>query len=530
MGFAALPGAVAMPQVTPCEFARLLPSQATGSENFGFALDIDGDRVAIGAIGDFDGTLGATYLLTRNGLNWYSEAELRAPDGVLSNGFGEAVALRGDLLVVGASRDDDVGANVGAVYVFELTEGLWAFSAKLLPADATDGAAFGDAVATDGTTILVGGRLESTNGASAGAAWVFERQGPVWGETAKLLPTSANGGDNVGCSVAVDGERLVLGAYLDSVLGNYAGAAWIFEKEGGLWSEKARLEAPAGQAFDEFGKAVDLVGDRVLIGAPGTGGGTLSSYGAAHIFEGGGTLWSPIALLNSSDDRVFMLGDSVALSAGGDQAVVGAPGFSNTKNTIQIFTEDAGWALDAVLQSSDGLITDDFGAALAVSGDLLAVGAFRSDVAALDAGSVYTFSLDGTLCPTLAARPESLSLSAGGTQVLRLTPGPGFAGQVFVLVGSASGTDPGLAVGGLRIPLNPDDYFFLTLLAGPGTPLEVNTGLLSAGAGSADVDLVLPPGTDPSLVGTVLDHAFVILGGGSGLMHVSNPVSLRLDS
>ena len=102
-------------------------------------------------------------------------------------------------------------------------------------------------------------------------------------------------------------------------------------------------------------------------------------------------------------------------------------------------------------------------------------------------------------------------MSSGGTQVFALTTCPPLAGSTYILLGSAAGTDPGLHVGPIVIPLNPDPYFLFTLIHPGMPPLSDSMGILDAGGGAL-ATLSIPPGTDASLAGLTLHHAYIVLG------------------
>ncbi len=122
---------------------------------------------------------------------------------------------------------------------------------------------------------------------------------------------------------------------------------------------------------------------------------------------------------------------------------------------------------------------------------------------------------------------DSVSVALGGTVGLELLAGPEHAGDFYWVLGSASGSTPGFSFAGVHVPLNPaDSYFRLTLRNPPGSPLSGATGVLDA-AGRGNASFALPPGTDASLAGLELSHAFAVLSPGV-LELVSNPLPLQL--
>ena len=142
--------------------------------------------------------------------------------------FGHDVAPDGDTALIGAVHDDYNGMFSGSAYVFTRTGGVWSEQAKLLPADGAVGDSFGNSVALDGDTVVIGALYDNANGPQSGSAYVFTRTDGVWSEQAKLLPADGAEGDNFGGDVALDGDTAVIGAHGDDDNGDYSGAAYVF--------------------------------------------------------------------------------------------------------------------------------------------------------------------------------------------------------------------------------------------------------------------------------------------------------------
>lgn len=297
------------------EQARLNGADAVvWKEQFGAAVDIDGDTVVVGApLHRHAGVdSGAAYVFVRSGSGWTQQQELIADDAAATDYFGDSVAISGDTIVVGAIGDDGAGSLTGAAYVFVRSGTSWSQQAKLSASDASV-QLFGT-VAIDGDTVVVGASHLVTTG--LGSAYVFTRSGGAWREQAKLTPGDPRAGDGFGESVAIDGDTALVGA--STVLPPGPGKAYVFTRSGGLWSEQARLTASA--FHDKFGRAVALDGDRAVIGAPNA-----LPPGAAYLFTRAGTTWTARAQLTvAGAGRVDgELGTSVAMA--GDTVIAGAP-------------------------------------------------------------------------------------------------------------------------------------------------------------------------------------------------------------
>jgi predicted amidohydrolase len=271
---------------------KLLASDGAALDSFGTSVSVSGDTVIVGApvadtVGGVDA--GAAYAFVRSGTTWTEQQKLLPPDGRANLDFGFAASLSGDTVVIGAPSDDTLaGINTGSAYVFVRSGTTWAAQEKLLAPDAAEGDDFGFAVSASGDTVAVGAfAADTATTVDGGSAYVFVRSGTTWSLQQKLLASDAASGDYFGLTVSVFGDALAVGAVLhDTPAGVDAGAAYVFARSGGTWTELRELTAPDGMAGDFFGKSVALSGDTVVAGAPGddTVGGM--DAGSAQVFRG----------------------------------------------------------------------------------------------------------------------------------------------------------------------------------------------------------------------------------------------------
>ncbi len=412
------------------------------------------------------GIAGAAYVFVRNGGSWSQEAYLKASNTGTFDRFGESVAISGDTIVVGASLEDsgatgvngnqadDGTGNAGAAYVFLRTGTTWSQQAYLkAPAvDASDN--FGGSVAISGDTIVVGAAWEDggetgVNGdptdnsvQNAGAAYVFVRTGTTWSQQAYLKASTIDVNDFFGLSVAVSGDTVVIGArHEDSgatgVNGDQlddgaadAGAAYVFVRNGTTWTQEAYLKASNAEAGDFFGIAVAASENTIAVGASsedssaagvngGEGNGSLNS-GAVYLFVRGASGWSQQAYLKASHNGGGdLFGDALAIHE--DSLVVGATSedsdatgvdgdpFNNLlarSGAAYLFRRGGStWSQRAYLKASNTGSNDRFGESVAVSEDVVVVGAYledsnatgvdgnQSDDNAQAAGAAYAFDL-----------------------------------------------------------------------------------------------------------------------------------------
>ncbi|MFN0136975.1 MAG: FG-GAP repeat protein [Phycisphaerae bacterium] len=245
---------------------------------FGVSVSLEGDTAVVGAlIGAGLNVGGQAFFYTRSGPpggeSWTVQQKFPS-DGVPGDNFGVSVAMSPsqDTAVVGASAEDNAGGtDAGSAYVFVRSGNNWTEQAKLT---ASDGAAldeFGRQVAIVGDTIVVGARWDDhAGGANAGSAYVFTRSGTVWTQQAKLIASDAAAGDEFGLALTLSGDTLIVGAYSDDHAGRVdAGSAYVFTRTcspgGDIWIEQFKLTAPDAAAGDVFGGSVALSGNTAVV-------------------------------------------------------------------------------------------------------------------------------------------------------------------------------------------------------------------------------------------------------------------------
>ncbi len=304
--------------------ASLTPLGGLESDRFGVSVAISGDTALVGALGHNDGD-GAAYVFVRAGSTWSQQQKLNS-EPTAGDRFGVAVALSGDTALVGAFNDD-VGASVdqGSARVFVRSGTTWTSQAQLLAPDGLAGDQFGSYVALVGDTALIGApRDEVDSATNRGSAHVFVRSGVTWSHQAQLIASDGEAGDAFG-RVALSGDTAVIGAPNDDVGPNAVqGSAYVFVRSGAAWSEQAQLLAADGSAGDLFGFSVAIAGDRVVVGATDNDIGANTNQGSAYLFARTGTQWiQQPALLAPDGTAMDELGGAVAL-AGDTLAVTAA--------------------------------------------------------------------------------------------------------------------------------------------------------------------------------------------------------------
>ncbi len=304
--------------------------------------------------------------------------------------FGYAVAIDGNTAAVGAVGDAQ--GNGDAVYVFVQSGGTWTLQQTLTPANAAAGDQFGYAVALSGDTLLVGAPLR---GNLNGAVDVFARSGAAWTQVTELTePTATNpNGDCFGCALALRGSAAFVGApdaqgelgevYLYSPSPSWGVASsWIGAVQNGTF----------GGAL-----AIDGAGSTLLVGVPGFAAAPGTSVGQAVVLALGAGGWTQQAVLSAADGQP---GDQFGYSVGVDngKAVVGAPGRQSSRGAAYVFSSaGASWTQSgAALVAQNGVADDFFGLSTGMGGGAIAVGAYRKAQQGVDlSGELYVFTPAG---------------------------------------------------------------------------------------------------------------------------------------
>ena len=474
--------------------AYLKASNTGNSDQFGTSVAISGDTVVVGANTEDSSSTGvngnqndngasnagAVYVFVQNSGVWTQQAYLKASNAGMFDQFGFSVAISGDTVVVGATEEDssstgvnstpnDSAGQAGAAYVFVRKSGVWTQQAYLKASNAGSQDFFGTSVAISGDTVVVGatGESSSTTGinstpdegaAASGAAYVFVRNSGVWTQQAYLKASNTGVLDGFGASVAIAGDTVVVGAAGEdsSTTGvnsrpnegaTESGAAYVFVRNSGVWTEQAYLKASNSGASDGFGFPVAVYGDTVVAGATGEDSSTTgvntrpdeaaADSGAAYVFARNSGVWAEQSYLKAANTGATdYFGWSVATS--GDTVVVGAiledsstTGVNSTPDkaaadsgAAYIFARNSGvWTQQTYLKASNTGSGDQFGRSVAISGDTVVVSASSEDSnatgvngdqsnnSASGSGALYVFAAPAPACPAakLTLSPNKLT-------------------------------------------------------------------------------------------------------------------------
>lgn len=363
--------------------AYIKASNSQGNDQFGCSVSLsgDGNTLVVGAMGeDSNGTgvnnasqadnsageSGAAYVFVRSGSTWTQQAYVKAADTAIGDAFGWSVAVSGDgnTVAVGAQYQN----STGAVYVFSRSGTAWGQQAYITGSNTElyDGFGYSVALSSDGNTLAISAPYEDSTGApvggaydpddngasNTGALYVFTRSNVTWSQQALLKASTTYYNEQFGYSMALsaDGNTLVGGTPYENTYavdiststGNDfamdSGAAYVFARNGSVWSQQAFVKASNTDAGDRFGESVALSadGNTLAVGAiwedssaAGINGSpsadTATNSGAAYVYVRSGETWSTSAYVKASNTAgTDQYGTSIALSGDGGTLAVGA--------------------------------------------------------------------------------------------------------------------------------------------------------------------------------------------------------------
>jgi hypothetical protein len=330
------------PNGTELAYFKALPALPEGG--FGSSVAMSDAHLVAGAPDYVGTTPGVVQVWRRAGLTWTMDPRLAASDAANGDAFGASVDIYGDTLAVGAPYKPNGGStSSGAVYVFRRTDGWFVEEAIIRPPPGARGGYFGNAISlgedrlaisADGDGSAVGG-ISTTPGTDlgalgSGAVYVFHRSGTTWTLEAYIKASNPGMDDSFGRALDLDGSLLVVGAPGEASANNdqqdnskpLAGAVYVFRRSGTSWAQEAYLKSPAPAGEDLFGSSVSVRRDTIAIGAIENVE-LRSDPGSVHLFNYAGNTWGPVARITASNADPNDRFYVVALSEAG--LVVGAP-------------------------------------------------------------------------------------------------------------------------------------------------------------------------------------------------------------
>lgn len=430
---------------TGSQMSYVKASNPDAGDWFGVALAITGDTLVVGSyyedsasrFGDPDQSSnaanesGSAYVFARKDGSWEQQAYLKPDDTASNDFFGTSAAIEGDTIAIGAVHSSlldgpTTGDPPGEAFIYSRKAGVWSLDQRLTASNPGVGDVFGASIGLSGTTLAVGACFGgATDAARDGAIYMFERDGAVWKE-AQIVVASVQGSDSYfGWSLAIEGDRMVVGAPEDDAPESNTGSAYVYERRAGKWTQIDRLQPTGIGGGAYFGTSVALHGTRIAIGAPRSNfpadtvlTGASKPPGEVYLYDLDGDHYRQTAVLRAPNSRdTDLFGSAVALSAFG--LAVGASGDGSNARGVNGDDENSGargagaaylfalgpegWKSTAYLKPNNTGSNDAFAYRLAMTDDALAVGAplesgtargvdgSGTNGAALNSGAVYVF-------------------------------------------------------------------------------------------------------------------------------------------
>ena len=420
---------------------RLEAADAVAGAGFGSALSADSDSLVVGAPRHDDGR---AYVFVRSGTSWVQERQF-LPEAHGAAAFGSSVAIDGDLAAVGAPTEDSgVQPTVGAAYVYRREQDGWtrwkrlvspsipvqslvhdpygfgtsvavseiegrvavgapggnhahlftestfatvSEEALLIPDDGQPQDRFGFQVAADNALLVASSPWHDHPGAvDAGSVYVFRRRATGWTQEASLTSSPPVAESDFGTALDIDETTVLVGAPLDDELGLDAGAAYVFTKHAGSWVQETKLVAPDGRERDNFGSSVSVFGDTAVVGAPKEDNLSGNNAGAVYVFQRSGTQWLFTHKLRASDgDETHQFGNAVSVSD--DTLAIGAWRANWVGRAYVFRRQGTDWVEEAILPRTAP--DRQIGSSVSVDGDIVAVGAPNSGITEPSSISVF---------------------------------------------------------------------------------------------------------------------------------------------
>ncbi len=364
---------------------------------FGWSVAAAGSQVVVGMpqnspIPRITTNLGAAFVFDSAGTFVRELVPASASERSRDDAYGISVSTNGQVIAVGSPGADDVGSFAGEVFLFNAETG--AQLANLVPTgtrrNPPDGSAFGSAVDVSADRIVVGapGTFASGAGRLGGHGAIYLYDATTRRLITRVTPPGAKPKDNVGHSVSVEGGTVVAGAPFDSVAALEAGAVYVFDSATG--SLRFKLTAADASAQDRFGFSVSTHGGLIAVGVPFDDDRGDAS-GSVHLFNATtGAFLRKIVASDAGINDQF----GIAVDLVGNTLVVGAWGDNDGAGSVYIFDASTGVQLGKRV-ASDAAPPDILGRSVALSGSAVIAGAARDADRGEDSGSVYLFGLAG---------------------------------------------------------------------------------------------------------------------------------------
>jgi hypothetical protein len=374
---------------------------ATPGDNFGYSVKVSGMYAVVGAPDDKIGNnsvQGSAYVFKKENGVWSQQAKLLASDGAAEDFFGTSVDIDGDYIVVGApSKRVNGMESAGGIYVFYRSGNQWNQQAMLLASDPDSGDQFGGAVAISGSYLIAGAPFNDVSAQpDRGNAYIFSRSGTTWTQHAIISPTFGLPGDQIGKSVDIDGDKVLIGAPFDDNNNTVnAGCAYIYKRNLNLWFGEYHFLPQSAQENSHFGTSVAMDDTTVVIGWPQLDYSGYLSLGIVCVYFYNGTTWYRHSDITPSEQREGLsFGSEVGISHG--SIVIGVPqnhvGYAYAQGKAWVYQQHGSqWQVTRSIVDDHGQPHDYFGFGAGIDGHEVIIGSYQKND---NTGKIYFVNLE----------------------------------------------------------------------------------------------------------------------------------------
>ena len=386
---------------------KIVAADAKDGDKFGSAVAMDGDWAICGAPdrdpGGFIVDSGTAYVFHRVGPDWIQQQKLTPGGLVTFEHLGAAVAISGDTILIGAPGHGlPYALNTGAAYVYHFDGATWKLQQKLLAEDGDASDKFGFKVGLYGDFALVGAPQHEN-----GAVYLFHRNSfNKWEQQQEIAPTGGTYYQGFGRSMAVSGDRALIGAQSSD-------AAFVFHFDGVNWTQEQEITIPPYAFLEQFGQCVALSGNQALVSSSTPG--FEATIGLVYLYHYDGKAWNfEQAMVAGDSAEAVAFGRALALSS--DTILIGAAGAGGGAGAAYVFRNDGySWVQQRKVIPPEAVLGDKFGAVLALEGALAIIGAPGAAVPPLPGhpGAAFFVNLDQQVDCNLNGVADACDISSG---------------------------------------------------------------------------------------------------------------------
>ena len=310
--------------------------------------------------------------------------------------YGSSVSISGDFAIVGSDGDFNHGAYCGAAFIYRIESDKWVQMQKIIEPPTSTNDFFGTSVSISGNYAVIGIPQYINGGIEVGAITIYQYDGANWVFMQRIVNTGGTAGERFGRSVAVSGNRIIVGAPYDDNSFTNQGSISIYQYNGASWVLMQKIYDASGAANDNFGFSVSISGDIAIAGAPNDDNGAFADQGSASVYRYMAGSWVfSIRNTNPSARASVFWGTSVGVS--GNSIIIGAPGdivgANTNQGSISFFDfNGVNWIYGGKYNNPSGLQNDRLGNHVSISGDYAFAGAENAQIGAnINQGSSLIF-------------------------------------------------------------------------------------------------------------------------------------------